>query len=607
MKAVASSLKAAHAAHVASKGDRSARLASLASKAQARHESLAAKGLHPGLVNALDRSIAIKRAAHEARQDKAAGLFKLRSADPRRQGKLDLKESPATRALPGTIAGNKAVHPVDRAADVIHGLAAQAASGKLDRSTARAKVAEAFSKLSYGERNRLTRDLGLKTHETTNQALDAVEAKLGKIGKKGARDAVSAIMDAKREARRKSAEKPRPRWVDDAPPAPKAIEAPARALPAPAAPARNTAARKRLAERLRADRSAVAASRVDPGSHANHAPGTITELNTDLVHADPSRFQYKTGLTDSQSGTTDALHGIRHWDPELGGILQAWKDPENGKAFVVNGHHRLALAKKLGAKKVAVRFIDAKDHVEARAKGALTNIAEGRGTSTDAGKFFRDMKIGREDIERRGIPMREKVATEGLALANLHPELFNHVVTGEMPVARGAVIGGSGLDHTQQMGLHKRIGTKGRELTNSALHDYIADSKAAGVKKGTGQNMFGDDEDDIDLGLHRARVVAHIKDRLSKEKKLFGTVAKSKNAGALERGNNTIDTETSGKISDEAAQALGIFDTLRNSAGPIAKHLHHAAERLAAGHAAKTVHAEAYRNVLGSLTDAAKF
>jgi hypothetical protein len=36
-------------------------------------------------------------------------------------------------------------------------------------------------------------------------------------------------------------------------------------------------------------------------------------------------------------------------------------------------------------------YIDAPDEKTARARGALVNIAEGRGTSVDAAKFMRDM------------------------------------------------------------------------------------------------------------------------------------------------------------------------------------------------------------------------
>ena len=73
------------------------------------------------------------------------------------------------------------------------------------------------------------------------------------------------------------------------------------------------------------------------------------------------------------------LHGVKNWNPESAGVISVWRDPENGKTFVVNGHHRLDLANRLGVEKVTARYIDAPDAATARMKGAITNIAEGPG------------------------------------------------------------------------------------------------------------------------------------------------------------------------------------------------------------------------------------
>lgn len=51
-----------------------------------------------------------------------------------------------------------------------------------------------------------------------------------------------------------------------------------------------------------------------------------------------------------------------------------WLDHANGKTYVVNGHHRGDLAKRLGEKSITVKYLDAKD---ARAKGALIVTVHG--------------------------------------------------------------------------------------------------------------------------------------------------------------------------------------------------------------------------------------
>ena len=91
---------------------------------------------------------------------------------------------------------------------------------------------------------------------------------------------------------------------------------------------------------------------------------------------------------------------------------------------------------------MAVRCIDAKDAQQARLIGAMTNIAEDQGTSIDAAKVFRDSGLTPEQLEQQGLSFKGKIASEGLALANLSPAIFDDVVQGDLAPARGAVLGG---------------------------------------------------------------------------------------------------------------------------------------------------------------------
>jgi hypothetical protein len=99
------------------------------------------------------------------------------------------------------------------------------------------------------------------------------------------------------------------------------------------------------------------------------------------------------------------------WNEDFAGQLQVWLNPEDGQTYVVNGHHRLEAAKRLGASRVAVRFIkSAQNPIEARTVGALTNIAEGRGTPLDVAKLFRDTGLQAEDLQRFGVTRRSALA-----------------------------------------------------------------------------------------------------------------------------------------------------------------------------------------------------
>src|SRR6185295_2442175 len=135
-------------------------------------------------------------------------------------------------------------------------------------------------------------------------------------------------------------------------------------------------------------------------------------------------------------------------------------DPNDRKTYVVNGHHRLEMAQRLEAPDLTVRYLKADNAQDARTKGALINIAEGRGDSVDAAKVFRDSGLDEAGLEREGISLKGEKAKEGLALANLDPHLFSQVVSGELPKQRAAVIGGGIADPTDQRALVDLLTTR---------------------------------------------------------------------------------------------------------------------------------------------------
>lgn len=322
----------------------------------------------------------------------------------------------------------------------------------------------------------------------------------------------------------------------------------------------------------------------------------IAELDPNSIEVDPKRFQYKIIGQHTASGSVGSLSGVRKYDPNLAGILQVWKDPADGKTYVVNGHNRLDLAKKLEADAVAVRFLDAPSAKVARAIGALTNIAEGRGDALDAAKFFRDTGISREDLLAKGIPMREKIATDGLALSTLDDSLFRRTIDGDIPMARAAIIGGSGLAPEQQRDLMKLV-DKRKTLTDAAISEMVDIAKSSQVSQETTLSLFGEETVTKSNMIEKAKLQASIKQRLSREKNLFGTVSRGKAAQELARGGNTIDAEKSGEISSNADRALKQFDQMKNLSGPVSDAINRAATRMSNGESQKVVEKELYEEI----------
>jgi lambda family phage portal protein len=327
--------------------------------------------------------------------------------------------------------------------------------------------------------------------------------------------------------------------------------------------------------------------------------GTIGEIDPATIEVDPKRFQYKIIGEHTQSGEVGSLSGVQKYDPQLAGILQVWQDPSDGKTYVVNGHNRLALAKRAGAERVAVRYLDVQNDKEARAVGALTNIAEGRGTAEDAAKFFKDTGLSAEDIRKKGIPMREKIATDGLALSNLDDVIFKKVIDGDIPTARAVIIGKSNLDKDQQKSLVELIDKqpKSKKITDEVLSELV-DTVAASSKTSSFQmDLFGGSTTVQTNAIERAKAQAAIRKKMSTDKNLFGTVSKTKAAQSLAQAGNVIDVLGSKQISQDASVALNVFDKLKNVSGPVSDSINKAVERISNGEPQRKVYDDLYKEV----------
>jgi hypothetical protein len=333
------------------------------------------------------------------------------------------------------------------------------------------------------------------------------------------------------------------------------------------------------------------------GANSSTEPGTVREMKPGEIAFDPSRFQYKINAT-ATTGEVGSLSGVRKWDPNLSGVMSVWKDPADGEVYVVNGHNRLALARRLKAEAVTVRFLNAATATEARAIGALQNIAEGAGSPMDAAKFFRDTGIkNQQDVEARGLPLGSGQASKGLSLSKLPGDVFNAVVRGDLTVNRGAIIGGSGLDEAKQREVFKMIGSR-KAITDQTLQELVDHAAASVQRTQTTMSLFGETEEAKDNLLTRAKLSAGLKAKIAREKRLFSTVSKAKAATSLtEKGGNVINQEQSAKVAGEASEALGVFERLKSSAGPISSALNRAADRVEAGEAEGIVRKELERDV----------
>jgi hypothetical protein len=311
-------------------------------------------------------------------------------------------------------------------------------------------------------------------------------------------------------------------------------------------------------------------------------PMYARQFRPDDLTIDAARFQFKAG--GDAAGVTDRLRGVDQWNPMYAGRVVAWEDAGGG-VFLVDGHQRLGLAKRLeaeghapiGVDALVLREADGVSADDARVYGALKNIAEGTGSMVDAAKVIR----GAGDHLLAHLPPRSALVRDARALAALSDEAFGAVYNDVLPPDFAAVIGHLLPDRPEAHGAMVDLLVKTDPANRGQAESIVRQGIAAGMHKAEQVELFGTREVMSSLMLERAKVLEKVLANLRKTKLVFKTAAKE--ADTLEAVGSKIAKSASEKEAQANAQALEIVSRLAFSHGPIADALNDAARKLAAG------------------------
>jgi hypothetical protein len=338
-----------------------------------------------------------------------------------------------------------------------------------------------------------------------------------------------------------------------APAAPAAPPAPA-VYPAPATP----------------PPAAAAAPSDNPWEGGQIVKGRVYNAPVEHLHVDPQRFQFK--LNVNRQGVTDELKGVQQWNPDFAGVIAVWRDQADNKTYVVNGHHRYELATRLGVQDMAIRYLEAGSAKEARGKGALINIAEGRGTAVDAAKYMRDAGVTIAEMAATGVSVKGKVAGDAAVLVDLSDRAFNSVVRGTLTTEKALAVAKHLKNHQMQDQLFKLLDAReesGKDLSPRVIEEMAREMAETPTVKGTEKSLFGDIETEDSLFVPRNELKSHVRGDLAREVHDFMAVASSRRAKSVEGAGNVLNVAENKRIAHESERVLGIFDTLVNRRGPI--------------------------------------
>jgi hypothetical protein len=288
----------------------------------------------------------------------------------------------------------------------------------------------------------------------------------------------------------------------------------------------------------------------------------IIYMSVNDIKLDPARFQFK--LVHGSTGSTGSLKSVETWNNNLAGILLVWLDPSDNLVYCVNGHNRLSKAKKLNVENIAVKFIRAKNHIEARTIGALCNIAEGNGSIFDIAKFLKDSSYSLQTLREYGINTKNKLVTSAGFICNLQQNLFQKFMIGDIPI-NYAIFAGS-LDQNLQDHFLSLCFKKDK---NGAIPDQILNELSQLVKNTEVNNnplLFNYDDNSL---IQKSELMNYCLSELKKDKNLFTLVSRETNIKILEGTENKLDTITNKERADIAVRLINCFDKLKYLSGPL--------------------------------------
>ena len=98
------------------------------------------------------------------------------------------------------------------------------------------------------------------------------------------------------------------------------------------------------------------------------------DLSPDMVLEDSARFQSRADYPrDWMDGD---LSNVIVFNDLLAGLISVWEDPDDKKVYVIDGHRRLRLAKRLHVPVVHVQFLKAERDADAFVVGVELSLAQ---------------------------------------------------------------------------------------------------------------------------------------------------------------------------------------------------------------------------------------
>lgn len=308
--------------------------------------------------------------------------------------------------------------------------------------------------------------------------------------------------------------------------------------------------------------------------------GDKMKFEVDELLVDAKTFQYKEG--GDELGVVSELLEETTWEPTSAGDVFVYEYAD-GRRFIVDGHQRLALAKRILAKDpkqniqlwgFLFRQVDGFLPEQIRAEASKKNLREGkkeRGTEViEAAKLFRDDPKYMADMT-----LRTSIQKQGYNVAQLSSANFQTIINGVIPTNYAAIIGRLIPDDAglQEAAIKVIAKTNPKNVVEAeSIVRQVRESGAEQIKQTT---LFGDEIISESYYLERAKLISRVTTALKKDKQAFQTLVK--NAQELEDAGNVLARSENERRAFYDQTAIALVQTLANRRGALSDELTKAA------------------------------
>ncbi|MGY3392929.1 hypothetical protein ACVWW6_005520 [Bradyrhizobium sp. USDA 3311] len=309
-------------------------------------------------------------------------------------------------------------------------------------------------------------------------------------------------------------------------------------------------------------------------------PVTFERFNPNDLGTDAAAFQYKGG--GDAAGVTDRLRNVSQFDPLASGKTLVF-ERNDGTRVIADGHQRLGLSKRLIQNDPSIRLdgylfreADGWTAEDVRAIAAKKNMQEGSGDALDAARVLRD----RPDLLDGSLPVTSPMLKNAVYLARLSDEAFGMAVNGVVPPNYAAAVGAMVHNKLQHASVISDLVRFAPETEREARM-LIGEIQSAGFRAEEQIDLFGAATAARSLMAERVKVLDAAMAGLSRDKKLFGTLAEK--ADAIEAAGNQLARGTNDARARDAAALQDMLARLARRTGPVSDALNRAAAQMAEG------------------------